>query len=263
MRIRDYHSFVSSKQKQWTRNEVDLLLQNCRKLDCFALSNLLKRSQDSIRAKIKCLGLRPKKANRLQTRVNHEFFKRWSEPMAYVLGYWFADGYISKVDHHFSISSKDKEHLQVILDMMDSAHIIHHAGKGVYRFDIGSKVIWDSIRKLGGTPAKSFVAIPPNVPNKFIRHFIRGYFDGDGCVYLGKRGIGLNVRGTLEMMQFIKANFPVSVSLYQEKKHKKKNHWRLGKQGKKCIENLSFMYDDSTVFLYRKYEKYKVCCQSI
>jgi intein/homing endonuclease len=31
----------------------------------------------------------------------------------------------------------------------------------------------------------------PKVPEKFLRHFVRGYFDGDGCVYLWKT-IGKN-----------------------------------------------------------------------
>lgn len=28
--------------------------------------------------------------------VNHNFFKKWSRDMAYVLGFWWADGYIRK-----------------------------------------------------------------------------------------------------------------------------------------------------------------------
>ena len=52
-----------------------------------------------------------------------------------------------------------------------------------FRIQIGSKEIFGDLLKLGMMPAKSLVLKFPNIPNRHIGDFVRGYFDGDGCVY--------------------------------------------------------------------------------
>lgn len=54
-------------------------------------------------------------------------------------------------------------------------------------FEIISKTIFDDVIKLGGIPNKSLVAILPNIPKKYFSDFVRGLFDGDGCVYKNKK----------------------------------------------------------------------------
>lgn len=55
---------------------------------------------------------------------------------------------------------------------------------------IGSKKVFHDLLKLGLTPRKSLtIKFPNDIPNKYFGHFIRGYFDGDGCVTI-KRGVG-------------------------------------------------------------------------
>src|SRR3989338_7407870 len=36
------------------------------------------------------------------------------------------------------------------------------------------------------SPRKSLTLQMPTIPQKYIGHFVRGYFDGDGCVYSKK-----------------------------------------------------------------------------
>jgi len=53
--------------------------------------------------------------------------------------------------------------------------------------------MYEDLLKLGLTPRKSLtIEFPKNVPNQYLSHFIRGYFDGDGCVAImkgkGKKG---------------------------------------------------------------------------
>ena len=52
-----------------------------------------------------------------------------------------------------------------------------------YRLQIGSSQWFQSLSALGYTPAKSLTLQFPRVPSRHIPHFVRGYFDGDGCVY--------------------------------------------------------------------------------
>lgn len=48
----------------------------------------------------------------------------------------------------------------------------------------------EDLEKLGGIKNKSLVLNFPTssiVPDYLLNHFIRGYFDGDGCIWNGKR----------------------------------------------------------------------------
>jgi len=115
-------------------------------------------------------------------RVNHKFFKEWSHDMAYVLGFWWADGWIYR--NEFSISQKTsrKYILEKILSKMGSDYPIKTRKWGVCYFKVSSKDICQDIVRLGGKPHKSLDVGFPGVPKMFLPDFVRGYFDGDGCV---------------------------------------------------------------------------------
>lgn len=166
-------------------------------------------SQDSHRITNQNLlnvGPRKTKRTKLKTKggprffVNKEFFKQWTPEMAYVLGYFAADGslYINpRGSHYIEFTSIDRKLLKKIRQMIDSNHSI---GKRVaeepnwkdrYRLQIGSKEMFGDLLKLGFTPKKSKSLKFPKIPSSYLRHFVRGDFDGDGCVDFGfyqKRG---------------------------------------------------------------------------
>ena len=53
---------------------------------------------------------------------------------------------------------------------------------------IVSDKLSSALSKLGGTPRKSLtLEFPKFIPKHLMSHFIRGYFDGDGSVWNGKR----------------------------------------------------------------------------
>ena len=56
----------------------------------------------------------------------------------------------------------------------------------LYQFNISNEKIYDDVVSLGLTPNKSLTMQFPNMPNEFIRHFIRGCWDGDGSVFVDK-----------------------------------------------------------------------------
>jgi len=117
-------------------------------------------------------------------KVNRQFFSAWNPDMAYVFGFWFADGWMSQPDKDLCITftSADLEHLQTIQSLMESEHKIYSRIGKCYDLTIGSKQLWHDLYRLGGTPAKSLVAEMPTVPKEYLRHFVRGYVDGDGTV---------------------------------------------------------------------------------
>lgn len=127
-------------------------------------------------------------------RVNKDFFKKWTHEMAYVLGFFAADGTMIKnnrgacfVEFHIT----DKDILVDIKKALNSDHKISVRNRGNnyklgYRLQIGSKEIFNDLTNLGFIPNKSNTLLFPDIPSKYLSHFVRGYFDGDGCVYFKK-----------------------------------------------------------------------------
>lgn len=55
---------------------------------------------------------------------------------------------------------------------------------------IGNTILYERLTRIGMTPRKSHTMRFPVVPIRFIHIFIRGYFDGDGGVYIEFRTNG-------------------------------------------------------------------------
>lgn len=125
-------------------------------------------------------------------RYNKDFFKVWSSDMSYVLGFFAADGNIIKTKrgtHFISFNSSDRDILKRIHDVMESEHKISTrispTGQ-VHRFQIGSKSMYEDLLGLGFSDRKSNRMIMPKIPERCFPDFVRGYFDGDGNVWVGE-----------------------------------------------------------------------------
>jgi hypothetical protein len=124
---------------------------------------------------------------------NQNFFKKWTPEMAYVLGFFTADGNMLKNKrgaHFIEFQITDKKLLQDIRNILGSNHKIsvikrNSKWKTVYRLQIGSKEVFNDLLKIGLTPNKSKTIKLPKIPDKYFQHFTRGYFDGDGNVLFG------------------------------------------------------------------------------
>ncbi len=116
--------------------------------------------------------------------------------MAYVLGFIAADGYVWKSERgakYIGVTSTDLEIVEKIRNIFESNHKIgcrvsnNPKWKNRYILQIGSKEIVEDLAKLGIFQNKSLnIKFPSNIPDRFLKHFIRGYFDGDGGVFLGQ-----------------------------------------------------------------------------
>lgn len=60
-------------------------------------------------------------------------------------------------------------------------------GEPRYKLSIYSKKICEDLVKQGAPKNKHAAINFPNLPIELVPHFIRGYFDGDGCIWDGKR----------------------------------------------------------------------------
>ena len=113
-------------------------------------------------------------------------------------------------------------------------------------------------------PNKSLVIKYLNtLPKELERHYIRGYFDGNGCLSISKVNEN-NFRCdfasgskdfTLGLKKALK-NEGFDSYIYECKdKHCYKLNIKGGKKG--CLKFLDYMYKDSTIYLDRKFNRYK------
>jgi hypothetical protein len=127
-------------------------------------------------------------------KVNKSFFKKWSPEMAYVLGFFAADGYMTlnrRGANFWCIQITDKKLLESIKRIIEADHAIslrHRRGneKNLYRLQVGSKDMCNDLRRLGFSERKTKNLSIPRVPTRYLGPFVRGYFDGDGNVWCGR-----------------------------------------------------------------------------
>jgi hypothetical protein len=129
--------------------------------------------------------------------INEDFFAEWSAGMAWVLGVIYTDGCLirGKTDWRVDISSNDVELLNKIKYLMGSDKPLptrnqsYDNSKKIYYFQFHREKLINDLMKIGLVERKSLVMQFPDVPDEYVRHFIRGCWDGDGSVYIGQNGV--------------------------------------------------------------------------
>ena len=212
--------------------------------------------------------------------VNEKFFDSWSSPMAYTLGYLFADGSLENASYlrgkYVRVSSTDRDRIETIKRLLSSEHSVVEEKakknrKERFVLRIGSHVLFDALIRLGVTERKSLTMKFPSVPQNFFSDFVRGYFDGDGCVYF-ERGSGATGKivkrlstiftsGSKEflstLMHRLRKYSGVSVrDIY----HYRENEFQLRYSTEDSLKIFSLIYSGSIskrLYLRRKYDIFK------
>lgn len=128
-----------------------------------------------------------------------------------------------------------------------------------YRLVIANKHISKKLVELGCGKAKTYSLVFPSdkqVPKHLIRHFVRGYFDGDGWV--GEKAIC--IVSTLNFCNSLAEilNQELNVNSYIRVRHpERKNNIRMLELSKKAARKfLIWIYKDSNIHLQRKHKRY-------
>ena len=212
-----------------------------------------------------------------------------TEEKAYWLGFWYADGYLNS--RPLNLNTKPKYGLELSLKGSDFTHLekfnifMKHSKNIVKvsetkcgttickrcRWIVTNKHLWQTLNSLGCTPRKSLIINFPDSsifksPN-LIKHFIRGYWDGDGCLsWCDKEHTQphVSVLGTEDFLTSIKKYLPLKFDYVLEKANKDSSN-EITKQfsvcGKNGYELAKYLYSNSTIYLERKYEKYLEYCR--
>lgn len=207
--------------------------------------------------------IRTKEEVHVSKMVDNHFFSNIDTPeKAYVLGFAFADGSISpnrknQTMYCFSLSimESDRYLLEDIKDIMHCTHAIQvtngnnrYSTRNQCHLGITSKQIYRDLLRLG-MDTKEHI---PNMSQDLIPHFIRGYFDGDGCVSVSKRN-------DIEMKILGKESFLNELNQYINFSHAryKKGIYEIRKGGiNNALRFYKYIYQDATIYLKRKFYKF-------
>lgn len=224
---------------------------------------------------------------RCQSHAQKKFFiyenyfdKIDTEEKAYFLGFLYADGcnYNKTSTISIGLQEEDRPILDRFSKLINSDRPLsfrkscNPKRKNEYKMNIISKHISEQLIKLGCTPRKSLTLTFPNneqVPYYLIRHFIRGLWDGDGCLSYGFYGKNstLNCRPLLvstvyvceSIKEILLIELDINSSIIRPRYSviKDTTTRQLSINGnKQALSLLDWLYKDTAIYLERKYKNY-------
>lgn len=204
-------------------------------------------------------------------KYNNNFFYKDSEELYYFLGFIASDGYISDNEIEIGVNKKDSHIIERFRDLICPDKPIYTKEKtNSVKLKLNLKEEALMIKNMFGmTTSKKHkeLKFPQNIPNKYIKDFMRGYIDGDGCidttkayrgnnVYIGPR---LRVLGTYD---FLKSFNEYTKKIYYHKtnsisKKEKEDVYLITYNFSTAKNILKKVYENNNICLNRKYERIK------
>jgi len=256
---RKLHQFGLTKPRvPWTKKEIAALKYNYETGNIHSI--LQNRTRSSIYHKAYKVGLKRPVRKRYK-KVNEKFFKKFTKDSCYVLGWMYSDGNVSKNERTFSmhLNKKDIEIVKKIKKLLNSGHNIS-VRSGYVEFKIHSKRMCKDLISLGCMPKKSQkIRFPKNLPKKYIRHFIRGYFDGDGSIFINfPNTIKITIVGNRKFINNLGKIVSEILKIKIPKITYSKCVWRIQFYGNNARRFCKWIYKKSDgLYLERKFKIFK------
>ena len=228
------------------------------------IRKILKQQNISIRAKDECGRKLP---------INKHYFDNIDcEDKAYYLGFIFSDGcnYTNNGNYQITLTLNKRD-----IDIVTKYSTLIYekeqitTSKDTVTCAIYSKHMSQVLESYGCTARKSLtLKFPTCVPDHLLHHFMRGYFDGDGCIYLGKQNNKIDGRvNIVSTMDFCKQykeilwdKAGIKAYIHQDKRDLLRGNTItsiLMVNGNKQVNKLyNFLYADANYYLERKREKF-------
>jgi len=240
------------------------------------MAKILKCSITTIRRKMRELKLYGKSKGTRKYKINEDVFKIIdTEEKAYWLGFLLADGCIAK-------SGGTKRAIRVFLKRGDMPHLKKLAKffnyKGKFHPDNRDNhprvgIVFNSIKLCRSLINSGWMeykqsgdcSIINTVPPILFNHFIRGYFDGDGCISYGiRKSVDGGLRPNKDWYINIVCKYEAPLVLFGQKleqvwgeikkPYRRKSVYSLTYNGNnKLVNFLDWLYSDATVYLDRKF----------
>lgn len=199
-----------------------------------------------------------------------------NEEKAYWLGFIYADGNISRIDgyknsrYHFEITIKESDKMHLYKFNAFTKHINDNVKKKIvklnnkifiaYRWAVSNKNLWESLNNLGCTPKKSLTLTFPKKEifsnEKLIIPFIRGYFDGDGCIsyHCNNKNI-CNVSVLLVGTKNVLENIAKTFNFKKYRIVKKGNAYQICFNVQDSFNFIKEIYNNASIYLDRKFNR--------
>ncbi len=184
-----------------------------------------------------------------------------TEKKAYIYGFMCADGSITLPSRvRIGLAQSDAEYLEMFASLvsdppMTVKRITRKRGTLEATWDLFNKTLAQQFISHGCVPNKTFVIKGPrSVESTQIRHFIRGYLDGDGSVGVTRKGdFFLSFSGNHYMLEWIAGQFR-SIYYSETKPHRDRNVAGLNYDKKPAQEFAKWIYTNAKYYMKRKYE---------
>lgn len=220
---------------------------------------------------------------RTKYHFDHNYFETIdNEHKAYWFGFISADGNIRIHGNQYVVqfASCDKEVIEgFIRDIHgDMPVITENRGDRLspcYRVHLTSEKMYKDLEGHGCTPRKSLTLKFPSVddvPKHLMQHYIRGFFDGDGSVFiLNKKWVktpisnptieithklGVNINGTKEYLEELCKYMYIS-KVKKVGNRPLTNTYYCSTDTNATVKNVyNYMYKNATIYLPRKKQKF-------
>jgi hypothetical protein len=214
-------------------------------------------------------------------KINDDYFATIdTEQKAYWLGFITADGCISQSAgdlraFHFNLKRSDRQTIMLFVESIkydggvrDFTSKNKKTGKIYYKsgVDFNNRVFclhllskgWDEFKKLDNP------RLFTELPNELKRHFVRGFFDGDGCISRNKtrfKSHYISFAGSYNILSAIEDYLVISLGFKKKYPKKSKRHkvYRIGWNGNRQVDRFGeWIYKDATFWLERKKLRFKI-----
>ena len=191
-----------------------------------------------------------------------------------------ADGCVSiktenSLTTKIAISNKDKDHLNKFLKsikgnhpIIDSSYVNNFTDKITYEsyIRICNKKMGTDLIKHGCIPNKTGKEyISDTIPKYLIRHFIRGFFDGDGCIsyYNNRNNFSFELcSSSIKILEQIKniineeLNINIDIKNFKDTGKYNVDFYKIKIMNiNKNLLIYNYLYKDATIYLDRKYHR--------
>ena len=266
--------------RKWSDEAVLFLKENADRFTVKVLGEKLGRDKSSVQNKLTSLKIKKKTLTYTTYSYNRDFFEDIDcEEKAYWLGFIAADGCIlggGRTGKRLKISLQkgDKVHLERFVASLDGNIKIreyrYQTKKGYYEYvevSVGSNKLCNDLEALNITKAKSKTLEMSKIQDSLIRHYLRGYIDGDGHYYLSsnakKSYIEIYV-GSKNMLNYLTSYLDNQGITNYAFHYKKKGLYKIATHDIHSKAKLiDLLYRDSTIFLGRKRDKALKIVQSL
>lgn len=258
---------------QWKPDQNKYLIENYpnSNISIKEMEIILSKPSYCIHSKAHKLGL-----NRTeQYKVDSTYFNKMdTSDKWYIFGLLCADGHNDLKRGRISIALQEED--RNILDKISicfgyNSELLFQKGrldrrtgntaKNTYKFHFSNRALSDKLLEMGVDNQKTFsLKFNNNCPEEFLKDYFRGYFDGDGCIWIyPKTGeASLSIIGTEDICN----NFMNLVCRFckvrKQKIYKRGGAYVFQIGGNKQLRRIrDWIYSDANLYLMRKFNKFQ------